>query len=278
MSTTCDSHPAPTSADQYLQLAHGSLRFRDEGTGPALVLLHGWTLDLEMWDPQVARLRADFRLIRFDRRGHGYSDGVPSLRADLADLTALCDRLHVGQFALLGMSQGARSALAFAARAPQRVTAIMLDGPPTLDAAAEDIPLTWFESLARERGLGGFRQEWLQHPLTRLHTADPTTQASLVGMVARFAGREFTAPVADDAAPAVPLKRLPMPALVLSGALDAATRLQSAERLAAALHAERALIADAGHLSNLDRPDAYTAACRRFLDRYTARRARPEES
>ena len=48
-------------ADQYLQVEEVRLRYRDEGAGPALLLVHGWTLDLEMWDPQVAGLRDAFR-------------------------------------------------------------------------------------------------------------------------------------------------------------------------------------------------------------------------
>src|SRR2546429_74906 len=45
--------PGARSADRYLSADGARLRYRDEGDGPPVVLVHGWTLDLEMWDPQV---------------------------------------------------------------------------------------------------------------------------------------------------------------------------------------------------------------------------------
>jgi len=65
--------------------------------------VHGWTLDLHMWDPQVAALRNSFRLVRLDRRGHGLSGGIPTAHQDAADLAALCQQLQLSDVALLGM-------------------------------------------------------------------------------------------------------------------------------------------------------------------------------
>ena len=61
-----------SSADRFLPVPGARLRFRDEGSGVALVLIHGWTLDLEMWSPQAQPLRDRFRIIRMDRRGFGF--------------------------------------------------------------------------------------------------------------------------------------------------------------------------------------------------------------
>ncbi|HYL69994.1 MAG TPA: hypothetical protein VEY89_01675, partial [Candidatus Dormibacteraeota bacterium] len=61
------------SPDQHLTVEGVRLRYRDEGQGPAVLLVHGWTLDLEMWEAQVAAWRDAFRLVRLDRRGHGLS-------------------------------------------------------------------------------------------------------------------------------------------------------------------------------------------------------------
>src|SRR5215469_7886992 len=122
--TACASVSArPTHAADLFVVVNGvRLRFRDEGEGPAVLLVHGWTLDLEMWDPQVAALRDRFRLIRLDRRGQGLSGGVPaSSERDSEDLSALCRHLGLTRVALLGMSQGARAVLGFASSAPERV-------------------------------------------------------------------------------------------------------------------------------------------------------------
>src|SRR5205807_401493 len=68
---TVSAMPAsPTAApgarfpDRYLCADGARLRYRDEGEGPPVVLVHGWTLDLEMWDPQVDALRPPFRRVR----------------------------------------------------------------------------------------------------------------------------------------------------------------------------------------------------------------------
>lgn len=264
---------ATHTADQYLMVQDARLRFRDEGAGPAVILLHGWTLDLEMWDPQVASLRQEFRLVRADRRGHGFSSGTPSPARDVTDVAVLCEHLGLTRVALIGMSQGARVAAAFAAGAPARVDAVILDGPPSFELAPVDegVPLEHFRSVVRTRGMPAFRREWLRHPLTRLRTADPQMRAHLIAMIERFAGSELQGSAAEphDLAVTPPPRLSPTPTLVLSGEHDAPRRVQSAERLSVQLpRAERAVISGAGHLPNLDQPDEYSEICRAFLRRH----------
>jgi len=265
---------ATQPTDHYLRAAGARLRFRDEGAGPAVILLHGWTLDLEMWDPQVASLRREFRLVRMDRRGHGFSSGTPSPQSDVADLTALCGHLGLNRVALIGMSQGARVAVAFAGSAPERLDAVVLDGPPSFDPAPadEDVPLEHFRDVVRMHGMEAFRREWLRHPLTQLRTTDPRVRAHLSAMIARFAGNELAGSASRRDVLAVPALRASWnaPTLVLSGELDVPRRVQSADRLSTELpRAERAVITGAGHLPNLDRPDEYSEICRAFLRRHT---------
>jgi pimeloyl-ACP methyl ester carboxylesterase len=264
-------NPATQAPDQYLTVSGIRLRFRDEGAGPAVVLLHGWTLDLEMWDPQVARLRQAFRLVRLDRRGHGLSGGTPSPEHDAADVTALCRRLGLNRVGVIGMSQGARSALALAGDTSVSVAAILLDGPPSFDRAGpEDVSLEHFRLLVRNSGMPAFRREWLHHPLTQLHTEDPQTRALLRAMIERFAGNELADGASRNVPPTPLLPRLlSAPVLILTGELDAPSRIRSAERLSAALpRAELTVIKGAGHLPNLDRPNEYSEVCRGFFDRH----------
>lgn len=125
----------PSSADSpdlYLPVTGALLRYRDEGCGPAVLLIHGWTLDLDMWEPQVAGLGGSFRLIRFDRRGFGLSSGRASLSADVQDALSLCNELQLETFACVGMSQGARVALQLCRIAPERLFCLVLDGPPRM--------------------------------------------------------------------------------------------------------------------------------------------------
>ena len=97
-------------AHRELELPGVRLRYRDDGVGRALVFIHGWTLDLDMWEPQMP-LAAELRVVRYDRRGFGRSTGLPSPAADVDDLRALLYSLGIVSPLLVGMSQGARVAL-----------------------------------------------------------------------------------------------------------------------------------------------------------------------
>src|SRR6478735_5218087 len=105
------------SVHHELQVPGARLRYRDDGAGRAVVFVHGWTLDLDVWEPQAA-LAAEMRVLRYDRRGFGLSSGRPSTDSDVDDLRALLDALGVVSPLLVGMSQGARVVLEFAARHP----------------------------------------------------------------------------------------------------------------------------------------------------------------
>ena len=274
--TACASVSArPTHAADLFVVVDGTrLRFRDEGRGPAVLLVHGWTLDLEMWDPQVSALRDSFRLIRLDRRGYGLSGGTPAPERDSEDLAALCKHLGLRRVALLGMSQGVRAVLGLAGAAPEQVEALILDGPPPLAAASDpEVPLERYAALVRTQGIEAFREEWARHALMQLRTRNPEARALLAAMIARYPGGDLRhAASRAQTVPRVRLESLAAPTLVLSGAYDVASRKRAARELTARLsHAELAEIPGAGHLPNLDRPDAYSRLCREFLTHHCPR-------
>lgn len=261
-----------SDADRYFQAGDVRLRYRDEGAGAAIIWLHGWTLDLEIWEPQCAEFRGSMRVVRLDRRGFGLSAGRPDPEADTADLRALLDHLQVARAALVGMSQGARVALAFALRHPERVMSLVLDGPPdpAEDAqAGEEISIGEYRALIRDRGIAAFREAWREHPLMRLQTAEPAARALVDGMLDRYRGLDLLQP----ALPAPPLDssalvRLRLPVLVVNGQFDTAERRRAGERLCRGIPgAERALVPGAGHIANLDQPRVYNDIVRAFIQR-----------
>jgi len=267
----------PRSSDLYLETGGVRLRYRDEGRGCAVILLHGWTLDLDQWELQAAALAGEFRVIRLDRRGFGLSSGLPSIAADAADLLALYRHLGFECAALVGMSQGARAVLQFAISHPRMVSCFILDGPPHLgpaDAAAgssHDVPYEHYRELTQTKGLGAFRREWSEHALARLRTNDPEAHALLARMIARYPGGDLTdtAGHARTAPLAQGFESVNQPALIVSGEFDLDSRKRFAEQLALQLpHVERVEIPGAGHLCNLDNPRAYNEALKGFLKRH----------
>jgi 3-oxoadipate enol-lactonase len=262
-----------TEPDRELLVTGARLRFRDEGAGTAVLLIHGWTLDLDMWEPQARELRDSLRIIRYDRRGFGLSSGHPSLSHDVTDILALCDHLRLQPVALVGMSQGARVAAHVAAGHPGLVSHVILDGAPggiVLDdpVAQSDIPIATYRELARSGGPSEFLKEWRKHPLTQLHTRDAGSQELLQRMLARYRAEDLSAADAPAPLPSVRADSIRAPALVISGALDLETRIRAADGLARYLPAsERAIVPEAGHMPNLDNPPVYNTLLRQFLVR-----------
>lgn len=106
-----------------------TLRVREAGTGPAVVLIHGLAGDHQAWNAQVEWLRSTHRVIAFDNRGAGASTQIdePVSTEDLADDTLrLMDALGVAQAQVVGRSMGGAIAQHMALRAPQRVSSLAL--------------------------------------------------------------------------------------------------------------------------------------------------------
>ena len=243
-------------------------------------MIHGWVLDLSIWDREAAALRAQYRVIRMDRRGFGASSGAPDLRADAADLIRLLDRLGITRAAVVAMSQGTRVALRLAVTDPARIACLVLDGTPALDGLRggpwhEETPLAAYRQLMRSSGIDAVRRELAAHPLMQLVTDDARARSSLIRMLERYDGADLLAPVsASDGVSAADLARLTMPVLILNGEQDVPQRLRVSAALAREIpNAVQQTVPAAGHLACLDNPDAYTARLTEFLTTQFNRRA-----
>lgn len=247
-----------------LAVAEALLNYRDEGTGPAVVLVHGWALDSSMWEPQVAALRARHRVVRHDRRGFGASTGAPDAGRDVADLLALFDALGITRAALIGMSQGARVAMSFAARHPQRVARLVVDGAPP---DTPELPFEQLRDTMGRRGIEAVRTQLMTLPLMRLQRNDGDTQRRLRSMIDTYRGADLRSAAPSPArASAAPALSLQCPVLILTGEFDTPARIEQAERLHRAIAGStRQVIPGAGHLAAIDNPDAYNAALLEFI-------------
>jgi pimeloyl-ACP methyl ester carboxylesterase len=264
-----------SAADDYIEVDGARLRYRDEGRGLPVILVHGWALDLDMWQPQVAAWTTQLRLIRLDRRGFGASSGQPSLAADARDVESLLRRLNLARVAVLGMSQGARVAMRLAAGPlRERVACLVLDGAPFdgTGAGEPEVPLERYREIVKRQGIEAFREEWRSHPFVQLRSSDPATHELLARMTARYPANDLLAPARASALEQPPsVNAIVVPTLVINGANDTPRRRSMGEELARALpNAERTLVPDAGHLPNLDNPADYNRRVLAFIARHTA--------
>jgi pimeloyl-ACP methyl ester carboxylesterase len=118
---------------QFVAIGGGvTVHLRDEGPkdAPAIMLLHGSNADLHTWEPWVAALKGQYRVIRFDQVGHGLTGPDPkddySRDNYVADILEVADTLGLKQFVLGGNSMGGKHALAFAVAHPERLTGLVL--------------------------------------------------------------------------------------------------------------------------------------------------------
>lgn len=234
---------------------------------PALVLLNSLGTDLRMWDAQAAALAGELRIVRCDARGHGGSPMAPApwTLADLGgDVLGLLDRLEIERASIAGVSLGGATAVWLAAHAPERVDRLAA----CFTSAYFGPPDPWLERAATVRadGVGAVSEAVLGRWFTE--AIDPALRARMKAML------EATPPDGYAAATEVVARldlrddfaRVVAPALVVSGAEDAATPPAQGRALAAGIPgAEFVEIPAAAHLGNVERPDAVTSLIRTHL-------------
>jgi len=251
------------------------LRYRDAGRGPAVLLVHGWPLDLTMYDEVAAILSGSFRVVRWDRRGFGDSAGTPNLPGDAADALRLLDRLGIDRTTVLGTSQGCRVALAVAGAAPARTDALVLDGAPALDGLPgqdwqNETPVYEYRERLLERGIEALRTELARHPLLQSRAPDASLHDRMAALLQRYTGADLLAlpSPARTGSPAAPgaLVSLRLPVLVLNGEHDTAQRLRVGALLAATIPgAVHSVVPGSGHLACWDDPVTYARLVHDFL-------------
>jgi 3-oxoadipate enol-lactonase len=262
---------ATLSAERYIEVEGASLRVRSAGEGPAVVLVHGWALDLDMWRAQIDLLADRYHVIAFDRRGFGRSSGVPGIPQDVHDIDQLLDCFNISHAAIVGMSQGARVALRWALKHPRRASCLVLDGPPAegwpQSVNGREIPIDDYRKRIRLEGVDAFRRMWLQHPFMQLRTRSPCAHLLLQEIVVRYSALDLL-----NEQPQLPLLgerdllSVNVPTLVLTGEYDSAQRQSIATRMARSLpDATLKVLRGAGHLGAMDDPSAYVQALHDFF-------------
>ena len=260
---------------EVLALSGARLAYQVTGDGPAVVLVHGFGLDMRMWDPQAADLAARHQVIRYDLRGFGssgpFDPGVPYTHA--GDLVALLDHLGIGQAVLAGLSFGGRVVLQTALMAPQRVRGLVMmdavvDGVPWDRESRDAIRLAG--ELAQARGLLAGRAAWLAHPLFASARNLPGVSDQLATMVAAYPGQHWIGhdPHEEEGQrPIDVLEELAMPVLVLAGEHDVPGFREMSAVLARRIPgAWYHVVAEAGHMINMEQPAAVNDVLTRFLD------------
>jgi 3-oxoadipate enol-lactonase len=226
------------------------------------------------WDDQVRVFAPSYRVVRYDRRGFGKSTGFPDETADPADLKTLLDTLGIAQATLIGHSQGAGVALAFAVAFPDRIDALVLygGGPPVDFGVPWDGPDAFpdLPSIARQHGVDSVASVLWAHPLAWLPPGRADVREKFNAFWAAYSKRDLL----EDHQPSmkVPpvrmsqLRTLEVPTLVIVGDHEMPYFRLVAHMYEYSLpNARRVVIPNSGHGTHFVQPKLFNDAIRRFL-------------
>ena len=240
-----------------------SIHYESHGSGPAILLSHGYGATSQMWAGQIDLLSADHQLIVWDMRGHGLTDSpddqsLYSEAETVADMAAILDAEGVDDAVIGGLSLGGYMSLAFHVAHPERTRALMLfdTGPGYNNPKARE---GWNTGMAIPRAerleqdglaaLGGSEEVRVS-----THRSAEGLARAARGMLAQFDNRIIQS-----------LTSIEKPTLVLVGENDEpflAGTDYMANKIAGS---SKVVIANAGHAANIDNPADFNTAVASFL-------------
>lgn len=230
-------------------------------SGTPLLLSHGFSATVRMWDANVGVLGADRPVITWDQRGHGRSSaphdaGKYGEEHCLGDMAALLDAVGAERAIIGGMSLGGYLTLAFHQRYPQRCAALLLvdTGPGYKSDRGREAWNAYCEERAAAIETKGFTRGTAETQVAE-HD-DP------IGLA--YAARHVMAQKDDHVIWSLP--HIAVPTLVVVGADDTGF-LGATDYMESHIPgARKVVIPDAGHAANMDQPEAFNTAVRAWLD------------
>jgi pimeloyl-ACP methyl ester carboxylesterase len=245
------------------------------GSGPPLLLTHGYSSTSAMWQGQVEALSKHHKLVLWDIRGHGQSDypDDPSAYSEaltVADMAALLDEAGAGSAIVGGLSLGGYMSLAFYRAYPQRVRALLIidTGPGFKKDDARD---------AWNKRAHDTADRFEREGLSVLESLSPERSSVRHGDAAGLARAARGMLTQRDAGVMEMLPNIQVPSLIVVGA-DDAPFLAASDYMAAKIpDARKVVIPAAGHAVNIDQPQAFIDVVLPFLDGLS-RSATPERA
>lgn len=246
---------ASSGSEGLVEVTGGSLFYRSMGSGPPVLLLHGYSLTSSFWTPYLAEFASRYRVVAFDLPGHGRSDRLRPTYSHLPVAKSILEAagsLGISSFHVVGHSSGGLIALHMALLQPERVSSMVLMAAPWRipDSFRQQESGLDPEGLQSWHPGGEEQVDWILQQLKRIK-ADPT----------------------EGAFRAEQLRQIGTRTLVVHGDRDSLLPVDTALGLATYLpHASLLILPDAGHELIMEPSLAsrlWSIAVSEFLDRQT---------
>jgi 3-oxoadipate enol-lactonase len=236
---------------------------------PPLMLSNSLGTNLQMWEPQMANFTKLFRVIRYDRRGHGKS-GVPpapySMERFGRDVLAILDDLNIDRVHWCGLSMGGMVGQWLGANAPDRLNKIILANT----SCYYPDPTNWLNRIkaVKAGGIAAIADTVIAGWLTAdFREREPRIAENLKSMLLATPAEGYLA--CCEALSTLDqrdlLPRIKSPTLVIAGRHDMATPLAAGEFIRSQIPGASLTILDAAHISNVEQPHAFSDAVIGFL-------------
>ncbi len=265
-----------------------TINYVDEGTGPVLLLVHGFPLDHTMWQFQIADLKNDLRVVAPDLRGFGasgVSPGTVTMAQMADDLAGLLDALKITEPVFFcGLSMGGYIAWQFLDRHAHRLAGVILcDTRAQADTAQErETRLQTAEKVLKEGP--GFLADAMPKKLfcELTHKEQPKLVNETRAVIRKTDPQGVAAAARGMAARPDVRERLPsieVPALVIVGTDDAIASPEEMQKIAEELPVSMFVeIPAAGHMAPLEAPDVVNSSILQFVQRLTSPPPEMEEA
>ena len=241
-------------------------------SAPVVTLSHSLATDGSMWEPQLAALRARYRVLNYDTRGHGGTEapaGAYSLDLLADDAATLLAALGIRETHWVGLSMGGMIGQTLALKQPQLLKSLSLcDTSSRIPAEAKPLwadRIKTAESQGMEPLVESTLARWLTAPFRekRKDVVDRVAKMIRSTPPRGYAGccHAISALDLTDRLPAISL-----PTLIVVGEEDQGTPVAASKAIHERIKgSELVVLPAAAHLSNMEQPEAFTAAITKFL-------------
>jgi 3-oxoadipate enol-lactonase len=247
-------------------------RFDGPQNGHVLLVANSLMANGSMWDWNVPAFADRYRVLRYDKRGHGgtaTSPGPYSIAQLADDAIGLLDALQIKQAHFMGLSIGGMIGQQLGARFPERIHSLSL-----CDTASEMPPRNLWEerfAIAKKEGIAGLMPGTLKRWfLDEFINSSPAEIEKVRQMILGTGVEGYIAcgSAVRDMTHSAMLLKIKAPTLVLTGRQDPACTVDQAIVLHRLIdNSEMVIIENAAHLSNIEQPAAFNSAIRSFIDR-----------